>query len=87
MSHLGSLSMGTGSPSFSMKLVLWKTQLSQTNLCHFPACKTLVDEGTTFIGEKYVDVILKLQEEFDHRFADFKTHRATFQIVGNADLT
>ncbi|XP_069792252.1 LOW QUALITY PROTEIN: general transcription factor II-I repeat domain-containing protein 2-like [Narcine bancroftii] len=66
--------------AFSAKLVLWKAQLSQTNLCHFPACKALMDSGTPFSGEKYVDVILKLQEEFDHRFVDFKMHRATFQI-------
>ncbi|KAI3377191.1 hypothetical protein L3Q82_009102 [Scortum barcoo] len=66
--------------AFSTKLVLWKAQLSQTNLFHFPACKALVDAGTPFSGEKYVDAILELQKEFDHRFADFKTHRATFQI-------
>uniref|UniRef100_A0A803JA82 SPIN-DOC-like zinc-finger domain-containing protein n=1 Tax=Xenopus tropicalis TaxID=8364 RepID=A0A803JA82_XENTR len=66
--------------AFSTKLVLWKSQLSQTNLCHFPACKELVDAGIPFSGEKYVDAIFKLEKEFDHRFADFKTHRATFQI-------
>nr|XP_021321998.1 LOW QUALITY PROTEIN: general transcription factor II-I repeat domain-containing protein 2B-like [Danio rerio] len=66
--------------AFSTKLVLWKSQLSQTNLCHFPACKALVDAGIPFSGEKYVDAIFKLEKEFDHRFADFKTHRATFQI-------
>lgn len=66
--------------AFSTKLVLWKSQLSQTNLCHFPACKELVDTGIPFSGEKYVDAIFKLEKEFDHRFADFKKHRATFQI-------
>ena len=49
--------------AFSTKLVLWKSQLSQTNLCHFPACKALMDSGTTFSGEKYADTIGKLQEE------------------------
>ncbi|KAI3351118.1 hypothetical protein L3Q82_005683 [Scortum barcoo] len=39
-----------------------------------------LDAGTPLSGEKYVDAILELQKEFDHRFADFKTHRATFQI-------
>lgn len=29
--------------AFFTKLVLWKTQLSQTNLCYFPACKALMD--------------------------------------------
>lgn len=65
--------------AFSPKLLLWKAQLSQTNLCHFPACKALMDAGTSFSDKMYVDAIFKLQEEFDHRFADFKTHRATFQ--------
>ncbi|KAL7868649.1 hypothetical protein SRHO_G00100330 [Serrasalmus rhombeus] len=69
--------------AFSAKLMLWKAQLSQTNLCHFPACKALMDAGTPFSGEKYVDAILMLQEEFDHRFADFKTHRAAFQIFAD----
>ena len=69
--------------AFSTKLVLWKAQLSQTNLCHFPACKALLNAGTPFSGEKYVDAIMRLQEEFDHRFADFKTHRATFQIFAD----
>ena len=31
--------------AFSTKLVLWKALLSQTNLCHFPACKALMDSG------------------------------------------
>ena len=26
---------------------------------------------------------MKLQEEFDHIFADFKTHRATFQLFAD----
>ena len=39
-----------------------------------------MDLGTPFSGEKYAGTIIKLQEEFDHGFVDFKTHRATFQI-------
>ncbi|KAK7916070.1 hypothetical protein WMY93_011831 [Mugilogobius chulae] len=69
--------------AFSTKLALWKAQVSQKNLCHFPACKTLMDESTPFSAEKYVDAIVKLQEEFEHRFADFKTHKATFQIFAD----
>ena len=41
-------------------------------------CAVMGLASTPFSGEKYVDVILKLQEECDHRFADFKMHRATF---------
>ena len=33
---------------------------------------------------KYADAIVKLQEEFDQRFADFKTHIATFQIFADS---
>ncbi|KAM9781380.1 general transcription factor II-I repeat domain-containing protein 2-like [Syngnathus typhle] len=69
--------------AFSTKLMLWKAHLSQTNLCHFPTCKALIDSGTPFSSEKYVDAILKLEEEFKQRFADFKTHRATFQIFAD----
>ena len=69
--------------AFCTKLMLWKAQLSQTNLCNFPACKALVDAGTPFSVEKYVESILKLQEEFGHRFADLKTHRTTFQIFAD----
>lgn len=57
--------------ALSTKLVLWKAQLPQTNLCRSPVCKALVDAGTPFSGKKYVEAILKLQEEFDqiaHRF-------------------
>ena len=42
-----------------------------------------MDAGTPFSGEKYVEAMLKLQEEFDHRFADLKTQRATFQIFAD----
>lgn len=42
-----------------------------------------MDAGTPFSGEKYTDAIAKLQEEFDHRSADFKTHRATFHIFAD----
>lgn len=42
-----------------------------------------MDAGTPFSADKYVDVMLRLQEEFDHRFADFKTHRATFHIFAD----
>lgn len=42
-----------------------------------------MDSGTSFSGEKYAATIVKLQEEFDHRFADFKTHRATFHICAD----
>ena len=69
--------------ALSTKLMLWKAQLSQTNLGHFPACRALVDTGTQFNGEEYADAISKLEEEFNDRFAGFKTHRATFQFFAD----
>ncbi|XP_063601121.1 uncharacterized protein LOC134777214 [Penaeus indicus] len=50
--------------------VLCFTDLYQTNLCYFPACKALVDAGTPFSGKKYVEAILELQRGFDHRFTE-----------------
>ncbi|KAA8588866.1 hypothetical protein FQN60_010211 [Etheostoma spectabile] len=38
----------------------------------FPSKLALMDIVTQFSGEKYADAIMKLQEEFDHRFSDFK---------------
>lgn len=41
-----------------------------------------MDEDISF-NSKNVESILNLEREFDHRFADFKTHRATFQIFAD----
>lgn len=57
---------------FSKNLVLWKVQLSQTNLCHFTACKASMQLN----GKKCVDTIVKLQNKCDYRFWDFR-HRAS----------
>lgn len=65
--------------AFFSKPVFGKAQLSQTTLCQFPTCKALMDSDTLF-SDEYADTIVKLQGEFDHRFADIKTHRATFQL-------
>jgi hypothetical protein len=68
--------------AFSTKLMLWKSQLANTNLNHFQSCKSLVDAGAPFSG-KYTTAIENLQEEFDQRFADFKTHRDTFKLFSD----
>ncbi|XP_049430459.1 general transcription factor II-I repeat domain-containing protein 2-like [Epinephelus fuscoguttatus] len=69
--------------AFMTKLMLWKAQLSEKKLFHFPACRSVVEEGTAFSCEKYVAAFEKLQQEFDQRFADFKTHSATFQMFSD----
>ena len=42
-----------------------------------------MDSETPFSGRKPADTIVKLQVQFNHRFAGFKTHTATFQIFAN----
>ena len=69
--------------AFSTKFVLWKPHLSHTNLYHLPASRAISDAGTPFTDEKYAHAISKLQEEFDHRFADVKMERTTFRIFAD----
>nr|XP_029138732.1 immunoglobulin epsilon heavy chain-like [Labrus bergylta] len=69
--------------AFCTKLRLWKTQLSAKNLSHFPAFRSLVEQGTAFSGDEYTSAIDNLLQEFDQRFADFKEHRVTFQVFAD----
>ncbi|XP_056121755.1 general transcription factor II-I repeat domain-containing protein 2-like [Rhinichthys klamathensis goyatoka] len=69
--------------AFSTKLRLWKTQISAKNLSHFTTCRSLVEQGTGFSGDEYASAIDNLLEEFDQRFADFKSHRDTFQLFAD----
>lgn len=57
---------------FSKNLVLWKAQLSPTNLCHFTASKAFMQLN----GKKCANTIVKLQVKCDYRFWDFR-HRAS----------
>ena len=45
--------------------------------CHFAACRSLVEEGTTFSGDEYVSTIENLQQEFEERFAVTVCHTVT----------
>ncbi|MBN3299698.1 GTD2B protein, partial [Amia calva] len=69
--------------ALSTKLRLWKTQHTEKNLSHFPACRYFVEGGTPFSGEEYAAAIEKLLQEFDQRFADFKTHASIFQMFAD----
>ncbi|XP_065818648.1 general transcription factor II-I repeat domain-containing protein 2 [Labrus bergylta] len=69
--------------AFCTNLRLWKTQLSAKNLSHFPACRSLVEQGTAFSGDEYASAIDNLLQEFDQRFVDFKEHRVTFQVFAD----
>lgn len=72
--------------AFTTKLKLWKTQLSTKNFSLFTACRSFVEEGTSFSCEEYASAIENLQQEFDERFADFKVHRDTFQLFADPFL-
>lgn len=61
--------------AFSTKWSFMESPALSTNRCRFLALKALMDAGWPLHGEKYADGIVKLLEEFDHRFVDFKTHR------------
>lgn len=72
--------------AFTTKLRLWKSQMSQNNLTHFPACKSLLEEQSTdirFSGPEYAAILDLLLEEFDQRFADFRRHRDTFLMCAD----
>ncbi|XP_053495849.1 uncharacterized protein LOC128616964 [Ictalurus furcatus] len=45
--------------------------------------QSLVEEGTSFSGDKYTPAIDNLLQEFDERFTDFKAHHDTFQLYAD----
>lgn len=59
--------------SFTMKLRLWKTQLSLNN---FPTLKQLSTDGND--GKKYISHILLLKNYFMNRSADFQKYKDDF---------
>ena len=58
--------------SFIDKLSLWHKQLSDGVFTHFETL--LIQNASKINGEKYAHAISILQNEFEHRFQDFKRH-------------
>lgn len=71
--------------AFSTKLMLWKAQLSEKKLHHFPACSCVVKEVIAFIREKYVDAVEKLQQKLKRGLQTSKYNR-TICLFGSTCL-
>jgi hypothetical protein len=64
--------------AFRSKLRLWKSQISQGNLSHFP---TLRDAGLcSGKAMEFADQIQNLFDEFSERFQDFQSNERSFEI-------
>lgn len=80
--------------AFQWKLELLQGQLKKGDLTNFPACKSRVDDPDTNASQvlrhlrsvKYLELIKKLREEFDHRFSDFRDHGRAFVLFQNPFL-
>ncbi|XP_012554783.2 general transcription factor II-I repeat domain-containing protein 2 [Hydra vulgaris] len=67
--------------TFVLKLKLLKQQLSQKSLIHF---KTLSERNTNTVDyEKYCNLILKVIDEFDTRFCDFKEEKNELDLFSH----
>ncbi|VVC32953.1 Hypothetical protein CINCED_3A012313 [Cinara cedri] len=59
--------------AFICKLDLWKTQLQNEDLTHFPTCVTYKTSNNEPISyKKYSEKIICLKTKFESRFQDFK---------------
>lgn len=58
--------------AFETKLILWERQLQNKDPVHFPTLRELVNNGTEWNSEEYVQCISNLRKEFESRFSDFR---------------
>jgi len=68
--------------AFKCKLDLWKTQLENEDLTHFPTCavyKTSTNEPVFYI--KYAEKMNCLKTEFENRFQNFKSLENDFALI------
>ena len=62
--------------TFQSKLQLWEKQLRNDNTFHFP---TLAGCGKSKCAP-YADELISMNEEFDHRFQDFKSQESSLHM-------
>lgn len=68
---------------FITKLTLWKSQVSNENLVHFPTCKELKNSTNTksvLSFAKYDSYLELLSKEFEKRFRDFLSFGQQFAL-------
>ncbi|XP_035500193.1 general transcription factor II-I repeat domain-containing protein 2-like [Scophthalmus maximus] len=60
--------------AFKVKLLLWETQMRQSNLPHFPCCQVMFNQvgATVFPNTHFADKLSALRTEFARRFGDFR---------------
>uniref|UniRef100_H3AFH7 DUF4371 domain-containing protein n=1 Tax=Latimeria chalumnae TaxID=7897 RepID=H3AFH7_LATCH len=77
--------------AFQPKIKLLQKHLSEGNFTHFPTCKELSEDLQEAGGilhcftntDKYKSLLMHLQEEFERRFQDFRSHENELVLFAN----